>query len=132
MNKEKITLSFLAILGAILMVALIHQSPIEQDISYHLFCNESCLGGISNFWNVVSNLPFLFAGFYGLYHIRKEKRVRLNYVVFFVGVSLVSLGSGYYHLNPTNETLIWDRLPMTIAFSAFVSIVISEFISRAY
>lgn len=132
MNKERITLLFLALLGLALIVTLIYKAPIEQDIAYHLFCNESCMGGISNFWNVVSNLPFLFAGGYGLYSLKKQKNKNWNYIIFFVGVSLVSLGSGYYHLNPNNETLVWDRLPMTIAFTAFLSIVISEFLSKKW
>lgn len=34
------------------------------------------------------------------------------------------------HLQPTNETLFWDRLPMTIAFMSFVSIIIGEYISE--
>lgn len=50
--------------------------------------------------------------------------------VFFVGIFLTGIGSTYYHLNPSNETLFWDRLPMTISFMAFFTIVISEFISK--
>jgi len=38
--------------------------------------------------------------------------------------------SGYYHLNPNNHTLVWDRLPMTIAFMSLFSIIISEFIDQ--
>ncbi len=55
--------------------------------------------------------------------------VRISYLLFFMGVTLVAFGSSYYHLNPNNETLLWDRLPMTIAFMALFSLVVSEFIS---
>jgi hypothetical protein len=34
---------------------------------------------------------------------------------------LTAVGSGYYHLAPDNESLFWDRLPMTIAFMGLVS-----------
>jgi len=44
-------------------------------------------------------------------------------------IALVAFGSGYFHLNPINETLLWDRLPMTIAFMALLSIIIGEFVS---
>ena len=44
-----------------------------------------------------------------------------RYAIFFLGVLLTALGSGYYHLAPDNETLFWDRLPMTIAFMGLVS-----------
>ena len=130
MKKEGIIYSLLTLIGLGIIICLFFNSPIEQDNSYHLFCNESHIAGVSNFWNVISNLPFLFAGVYGLYTLRKQKINPLNYILFFTGVSLVSLGSGYYHLNPNNETLIWDRLPMTISFTAFISIVISEFINK--
>jgi hypothetical protein len=36
--------------------------------------------------------------------------------VLFAGVTLSSLGSSYFHLAPDNARLMWDRLPMTIAF----------------
>ena len=51
------------------------------------------------------------------------------YLTFFIGVFAVGIGSGYYHLFPSNDTLIWDRLPMTVAFTAFFVIILSEFIS---
>ena len=47
---------------------------------------------------------------------------------FFIAISFVGIGSAYYHYNPNSSTLVWDRLPMTIAFTALMSIVISEFI----
>ena len=33
--------------------------PIPQDQSYHQFADQRTLFGIPNFWNVVSNLPFI-------------------------------------------------------------------------
>ncbi len=55
--------------------------------------------------------------------------LRLAYVVFFVGILTTAFGSGYYHLAPGNETLIWDRLPMTIGFAGMFTIIIGEFVS---
>ena len=51
------------------------------------------------------------------------------YTLLFFGTFLVAFGSSYYHLEPNNQTLVWDRLPMTIAFMALFSIIISEFVS---
>ncbi len=51
------------------------------------------------------------------------------YGVFFVGIFLTAFGSGYYHLSPANDPLIWDRLPMTIGFAGLFSIIIGEFVS---
>lgn len=130
MKKKKIGYLLLFIVGWISSISLIVYSPIEQDPTYHFFCNDLCKAGVSNFWNVISNLPFLIVGLYGLLTQFKKKHFRPNYIIFFIGVALVSLGSGYYHLNPTNDTLIWDRLPMTLSFTAFISIVVTNFIDR--
>jgi hypothetical protein len=46
---------------------------------------------------------------------------RLPYAVFCIGVLMTAAGSCYYHLKPNNETLFWDRLPMTIAFMSLIS-----------
>ena len=48
------------------------------------------------------------------------------YLVFFIGVALVSAGSAYYHWAPSNNRLLWDRLPMSIAFMAFCSAIIAD------
>jgi len=50
-------------------------------------------------------------------------------MLFSLGAILVGAGSAWYHLAPGNGTLVWDRLPMTIAFMALFSRVISDRIS---
>jgi hypothetical protein len=50
----------------------------------------------------------------------------LPYWVFFAGVALTSAGSAWYHLAPDDARLVWDRLPMTIAFMSLVAAVVSE------
>lgn len=47
----------------------------------------------------------------------------------FIGVALVSLGSGYYHLAPDNGTLVWDRLPMSIGFMALSVAVLANYVN---
>ena len=42
---------------------------------------------------------------------------------------LTAFGSAYYHWSPSNATLVWDRLPMTIVFGSMVAAVITERIS---
>ncbi len=85
-----------------------------------------------NGWDVLSNLPFLLVGLLGLFSLCRGRApgclsaLRPAYICFFAGTALVGLGSAYYHLAPTNETLVWDRLPMTVAFMAFFSIVVGE------
>jgi hypothetical protein len=56
-----------------------------------------------------------------------EARIEsLPYLIFFLGVGLTAAGSAWYHLEPDNERLVWDRLPMTIAFMSLISAQIVE------
>jgi hypothetical protein len=54
---------------------------------------------------------------------------RWPYAVFFAGVLMTAAGSAWYHLAPDNETLFWDRLPMTIAFMGLIASQVVERIS---
>ena len=117
------------------IVATLFSAPISQDPAYHLFTDESALSGIPNFANVVSNTPFLVVAALGFHALYREPltgthpALKTLYRVFFVGVFLTAFGSGWYHLNPNNETLVWDRLPMTISFMALFCVIIGEHIS---
>ena len=105
---------------------------IPQDPGYHEFADRGALFGIPNFWNVATNLPFLFVGLIGLAR-RSRLRVpmqRIQYIVFCIGVALVGIGSAWYHWAPSTPTLVWDRLPMTIAFMALFSAVIQDRVSE--
>lgn len=55
--------------------------------------------------------------------------LRAAYSVFFLGTALAGFGSAWYHLAPSNATLVWDRLPMTLAFMAFSCIIVGEHVS---
>ena len=94
---------------------------IPQDPAYHDFADDRTLFGVPNFWNVVSNAAFLLVGILGLRKLFRgalPTATRQPYLVFCIGIVLVSLGSAYYHLDPTPQSLVWDRLPMTMAFMA--------------
>lgn len=126
------------LLVAVAIVAVISMylfsGPIPQDPGYHDFADKRSLFGISNFWNVMSNLPLLVIGAWGVAFVFRNHDITLPgletaYIVFFSGVFLTALGSGYYHIAPANEPLVWDRLPMTIGFAGFFSVVVGEFVS---
>ncbi len=121
-----------ALLGGISLAAavlVLLRDPLPQDPHYHCFADGRALCGIPNFWNVVSNLPFLVVGLSGsMVLLRKGKGEGRDAgsLVFFLGILLTGFGSVWYHLHPDNHTLIWDRLPMTVAFMAFFSVIIRE------
>jgi hypothetical protein len=118
------------------IVAILFVPPIAQPLDYHSFADTRAMFGVPNFWNVMSNMPFLLVGTVGLIEVMRGKypgglpSMRVAYGLFFLGVALVCFGSGYYHWTPANATLAWDRLPMAFAFMAFVSIVIAEHLNE--
>ena len=99
--------------------------PIAQDPSYHQFADQRTLLGIPNFWNVISNLPFVLVGAIGLWQFGRD---RASFVLF-LGIFLTGFGSAYYHWNPNNDTLFWDRLPMALTFMAILAVAVEERVS---
>jgi hypothetical protein len=111
--------------------------PIPQDQHYHTFADDRTMLGVPNFLNVASNLPFIVVGVLGLMSLFRPRTVgpdgpvlerteRWPLVVLFTGVLLTGFGSSWYHLEPDNDRLVWDRLPMTVAFMGFFASTIGE------
>jgi hypothetical protein len=117
-------LGFLLGLAAVSLSALLLVPPIPQSPIYHGFADQQTVLGIPNFWNVVSNLPFLLVGGLGLMNpnVRREPAA----TVFFLGVFLTGFSSSYYHWQPNDWGLFWDRMPMSVAFMAILANVIEE------
>ena len=106
---------------AVVVTFLIVAPPLHQSPSYHNFADSRTILDIPDFFDVVSNLPFLIVGVMGLIRFRD-----LASRILFFGVFCTALGSAYYHLAPDNARLFWDRLPMTIAFMALFAIAIKQ------
>jgi hypothetical protein len=104
------------------LAGLLLVPAIPQDQAYHLFADQRTLFGIPNFWNVVSNIPFVVAGAIGLAQFRGDAAT----TVLFLGFLLTGFGSAYYHWDPNDGTLFWDRLPMTVSFAAIFALVVKE------
>ncbi len=96
--------------------------PIAQNQNYHAFADQRTLFGIPNFWNVVTNIPFVAIGAAGLWQFRRDPAI----IMLFLGIMLTGFGSFYYHFDPNDRTLFWDRLPMAISFMAILAIAIEE------
>jgi hypothetical protein len=106
--------------------------PLAQWASYHDFADQRRILGIPNFLDVVSNSALLIVGILGLVRIKAithSPQLLLAGLIFFASIVLIAAGSAYYHLAPSNASLAWDRLPMAVAFMAFLALVIGEFIS---
>lgn len=135
-QKQKIHLLWLV---AVLIISVVMSlDPIPQALSYHQFADQRQLFLLPNSLDVFSNFLFLVVGLSGIVYLARHRRILAcflpytSYMVFFIGVALVSVGSGYYHVAPDNYTLVWDRLPMTLAFMSFFSAVIGEVIDKRF
>ena len=110
--------------------------PIAQRADYHLFADARTCLGIPNGLNVLSNLPFTVIGVLGLMALGRPGQLAVDrglsyaYWVFFIGLALTGPGSIYYHLSPSNPTLVWDRLPIAVAFMGLYAAIIGERISE--
>jgi predicted membrane channel-forming protein YqfA (hemolysin III family) len=127
-------------LGVLALAALALVPPIPQDPKYHAFPDQRSFVEIPSALNVVSNIPFLLVGAMGLWFLLHkvntgpctsfiESQERWPFVVFFAGLFLTGLGSAYYHWAPSNATLLWDRLPITILIMSLFASVIGERVS---
>jgi len=134
-------MSFFTLAVVILVLSL---PPIGQAPGYHQFADRRVWLGIANALDVISNAGFVVVGLAGLWFLTgwrggmaggvgidafRRSSERLPFFVFFAGVTACGVGSAYYHLEPNDERLVWDRLPMTLAFAGFISAVIAERIS---
>jgi len=121
LKNSRPVLVFLVLMIASL-VGLLLLPPIAQDQSYHDFADQRTLLGVPHFWNVVSNFPFIAIGAAGLWQLRRDPAID----VLFLGILLTGFGSAYYHLDPNDRTLFWDRLPMAVSFMAILANAIEE------
>jgi len=77
----------------------------------------------------VSNVPFAVLGIYGVCFLARNKRgpnpgnfiAKLPFLGFFLAIIFVMLGSGYYHWAPADGPLLYDRVPIVIAFMCLFS-----------
>jgi hypothetical protein len=107
---------------------------VPQPTAYHHFADNRSFLGIPNAADVLSNLAFIAVGAFGLLRVQQGHRplvpvARFSLNVFFLGLFLTGFGSAYYHWNPTNETLVADRLPMTVLFAGIFGATIAERVS---
>lgn len=126
----------LLLLSSVIMALVImFVPPVSQDPGYHNFADQRNISGIPHFWNVVTNIPFLVLGITGFFKFQKHELTGVipdffrAYLAFFMGLVLTGLGSGYYHLDPLNSTLVGDRMAITVTFMSFFVLIFGETIS---
>lgn len=136
-NSRMASLWTLVVFTALIALISCALPRIPQPQSYHSFADKRNFYRIPNFDDVLSNLLFAIVGIWGLVFLPRsqlhnrvgrflDRREVLPYTFVFGGLLLTTFGSSYYHLNPDNARLVWDRLPMTITFMSMVAAIIAE------
>lgn len=134
---SRVRVALLVLVPTVLASICIFLPRIPQPQAYHSFADQRSFAGIPNFGPVVSNSPFAVVGIWGVIFLLRssstsasqpfiDSRERWPYLVAFAGILLTAFGSSYYHLDPNNARLVWDRLPIMIALTATAAAVIAE------
>ena len=82
--------------------------------------------------DVLSNLAFALVGAVGVARLLSHHRVRFTPAteagMWFIALGIIgtAIGSAWYHHNPTDATLVWDRLPLTLVFAGVLGAAISQ------
>jgi len=131
-NYKGFVLIVLFVVSAAILYLL---DPIAQDFAYHKFSDCRSFFGINHFMDVISNFPFVVIGLLGIRLANKAYRKKtmiffLMTFILFSGVFFTGLGSAFYHYDPNNFSLIFDRLPMTLVFTPFFATIIYDYVDR--
>jgi len=132
-----------ALFGGFTILALVVTMlapPMAQPNSYHLFADPRSMLGVPNALNVLSNIPFLIVGVWGLWWMWgsasaqrfRDPLERWPALAIFLGLLTTGAGSAYYHLSPDNHTLMFDRLGMVVGFMPIAPLAVAERVSARW
>lgn len=123
-----------AALTLVLLFALRGVLPHRDIPGYGDFADDA--GSTFHARNVLSNVGLLLAGAAGVVWAMRHRRELGDDVAaamtLFGGVVLTAFGSAYFHLTPLDGgalnrfTLLWDRLPMTVALAGLLALVLRD------
>tara|TARA_B110001452_G_scaffold251958_1_gene241450 strand:- start:1551 stop:2303 length:753 start_codon:yes stop_codon:yes gene_type:complete len=133
MNAKQLYFSSLLVI----IVVAIAYGPISQPQNYHEFADDREFMGIPNALDVMSNLAIIFPGLIGLAFVHERRtnpRVSDDetsiHITLFSGMILTFAGSVWFHLDPNDSTMLWDRLGMSIVIGSCISLLINDLWDR--
>ena len=118
-----------ALVVAASAVARIALGPLPQWASYHDLADTRTLAGIPRAGDVLTNLAILAAGLWGATlgpTLRADDDERLAWRALVAATIATALGSAWYHLAPSNATLVWDRVPMALVMASMMALVLAD------
>ena len=130
--RERLTGSWPLVALAGLLAAAALLPAIVQDQAYHGFADQREWLGIPRAADVLSNLPFALVGIIGIIRLASPERARFRdeteRALWFIAIGLVgtAAGSAWYHLEPSDASLVWDRLPLIAVFAGVLGAALAQ------
>ena len=127
---EKHELALAGAVLALLAVALVAPA-VAQSAQHHQFADTRAWGWLPCAADVLSNLPFLLWGMLGLGLLARQPRREVHRVeatsralmgLFFAGLVITAFMSAFYHWQPDDAGLAFDRLGMVVAFAGLMGL----------
>ena len=114
------------VLLATITLALLATGHINQLAHYHDFADQSRWLLLPNGKDVWSNVGLILIGVWACYGLKRAPipfTGRISACVLASAIVLTGLGSSYYHLQPNDFSLIWDRLPISLICAGLLGMV---------
>lgn len=131
-NRREILLAAAVCAAALLAL---QAPPLAQPAHIHDYADSRAWAGLPRGLDVLSNLPFALLGAWGLRVLAQlpgaalPAAQRALAALFFLGLALTALASGWYHLRPDDAGLFIDRLGMSVAFAGLLGLGAAAWVS---
>jgi hypothetical protein len=128
----------LLVATALLLSLALFGPHLAQLAGHHVFADQRMWNQLPNAMDVLSNLPFAMWGAAGLvctlwrridYATKSSCTQTLLAITFFAGLIVTASASTWYHLQPTDASLLIDRLGMVVAFAGLLGLAGADRVS---
>ena len=133
----------LAIAIVVLIILAVLLPPHAQEQAYHAFADQRAWAAawpmtslvLPNALDTLTNGAFMVVGALGLYWLKSGSfhaqsiNMRLSIRLFALGAIAIGLTSTYYHLDPTDSSLVPDRMAMAFTFAAVLAMMAQDRVS---
>lgn len=126
----------LALAVLLLGVLALAGPALPQPAHYHDFADQRAWGALPHALDVLSNAPFALWGVAGLLALARALWLRAVdgvqtglAALFFAGLIVTAGVSSYYHWQPDDAGLVWDRAGMVLAFAGLLGLAALQAVS---
>lgn len=134
LNRRSSLAMLLALVAASLM-GLLAWGPVELSHHTHVFADQRAWLGIPNASNVLSHLPLIPLGLWGLHRVSQlqpGESLRAVWALFFSCQILATFGGMIYHWAPSDAVYVWEALPRSAACTFMACAFLAECVDRRW